>query len=140
MIFLRLACLLAGMLVLVAPPVLLFPNGAASADLSRSAALLAAQLLAASGFFFIGMAGHRIKRSPQLAHLCALALLAPFAAGAATLWRSVEPTTLWLGGALLGFTLIVSLALVLVMLREPSAGRLRARERRQSRLPALRHG
>ncbi|CAN7568142.1 hypothetical protein [Massilia sp. LjRoot122] len=140
MIFLRFACLLAGMLALVVPPMLLFPSGAVTFAPSSSAALLAAQLLAASSFFFIAVAGHRIKRSPRLARLCALVLLAPFAAGAATLWRGVEPTALWLGGALLGFTLIVGLALVLVMLQGPSAGRLRARERRQQRLPALRHG
>ena len=140
MIFLRFACLLAGMLALVAPPMMLFPNGAAASELSRSAALLAAQLLAASSFFFIAVAGHRVKRSPRLARLCALVLLAPFATGAATLWRGAEPTTLWLGGALLGFTLIVALALALVMLQGPSAGRLRARERRQQKLPVLRHG
>ena len=62
MIFLRLACLMAGILVLVAPPVMLFPNGASAPEVSSSAALLAAMLLAASGFFFIGMAGNRIKR------------------------------------------------------------------------------
>ncbi|RZA36628.1 MAG: hypothetical protein EOP92_04380 [Lysobacteraceae bacterium] len=139
MIFLRLACLLAGILVLVTPPVVLFPNGAGAAELSRSAALLAILLLAASSFFFIGMAGHRIKRSPALHRLCAMALLAPFVAGAATLWGSAEPTALWLSGALLSFTLIVSLALLLLMVQEPSAGRVRAREGRQTRLPVVHH-
>ena len=139
MIFLRLACLMAGILVLVAPPVVLFPNGASAPGLSRSAALLAAMLLAASGFFFIGMAGHRIKRSPALGRTSALMLLVTFVAGAATLWGSAEPTALWLSGALLGFTLIVSLALTLLMLQEPSAGRVRAREGRQSRLPVVHH-
>lgn len=137
MIFLRLACLMAGILVLVAPPVVLFPNGASAPELSRSAALLAAMLLAASGFFFIGIAGHRIKRSPALGRTSALMLLVTFVAGAATLWGSAEPTALWLSGALLGFTLIVSLALTLQMLQEPSASRMRAREGRQSRLPVV---
>lgn len=139
MIFLRLACLLAGVLVLVAPPVVLFPNGASAPELSRSAAVLAAMLLAASSFFFIGMAGHRIKRSPALGRVSAFAMLVPFVAGAAALWGSAEPTTLWLSGALVGFTLIVSLALVLLMLQEPSAGRVRAREGRQTRLPVVHH-
>lgn len=139
MIFLRLACLLAGILVLVTPPVVLFPNGAGAAELSRSALLLAILLLAASSFFFIGMTGHRIKRSPGLLRLCAMVLLAPFVAGAATLWGSAEPTALWLSGALLSFTLIVSLTLLLLMLREPSAGRVRAREGRQNRLPVVHH-
>lgn len=139
MIFLRLACLLAGIMVLVAPPVVLFPNGNSTPELSGSAMLLAAMLLAASSFFFIGMAGHRIKRSRTLGRASALALLAPFLAGMAALWGSSEPATLWLSGALLGFTLIVSLALILLMLQEPSAGRLRAREGRQAPLPVLHH-
>lgn len=139
MIFLRLACLLAGLLVLVTPPILLFPNGVSTSELSRSAILLVAMLLAASSFFFIGMAGHRIKRSPTLGRACALALLAPFLAGAAALWSSAEPATLWLSGALLGFTLIVSLALILPMLQEPSASRLRAREGRPAPLPVVHH-
>ena len=139
MIFLRLACLMAGILVLVAPPVVLFPNGASAPELSRSAALLAAMLLAASGFFFIGMAGHRIKRSPALGRVSAAALLLTFVIGSTILWVSAEPTTLWLSGALLGFTLIVSLALTLLMLQGPSAGRLRAREGRQSRLSVVHH-
>lgn len=109
MIFLRLACLLAGVLVLVAPPVVLFPNGASTLELSRSAALLATMLLAASSFFFIGMAGHRIKRSPALGRVSALVLLVTFVAGSAILWGSAEPIALWLSGALLGFTLIVEI-------------------------------
>lgn len=139
MIFLRLACLLAGILVLVTPPVVLFPNGAGAAELSRSAVLLAVMLLAASSFFFISMTGHRIKRSPALRRQCTVVLLAPFVAGAATLWGSVEPTALWLSGALLSFTLIVSLALVRSMVQEPSAGRVRAREGRQTRMQVLNH-
>lgn len=140
MIFLRLACLMAGILVLVAPPVVLFPKGGASAPgVAHSAALLAAMLLAASGFFFIGMAGHRIKRSPALGRASAAALLLTFVAGSAVLWGSAEPTALWLSGALLGFTLIVSLALTLLMLQGPSAGRVRAREGRQSRLSVVHH-
>ncbi|WP_409269596.1 hypothetical protein [Massilia sp. BHUDP2] len=139
MIFLRLACLMAGILVLVAPPVMLFPNGASAHEVSSSAALLAAMLLAASGFFFIGMAGHRIKRSPALGRVSAAALLLTFVAGSAILWGSAEPTAMWLSGALLGFTLIVSLALTLLMLQGPSAGRVRAREGRQSRLSVVHH-
>lgn len=137
MIFLRLACLLAGVLVLVTPPVVLFPNGASAPELTRSAALLAAMLLAASSFFFIGMTGHRIKRSPALGRMVALVLLVTFVAGSAILWRSAEPTAMWLSGALVGFTLIVSLALTLLMLQEPSASRVRAREGRQSRLQVV---
>lgn len=138
MIFLRLACLIAGVLVLVAPPALLFPNGVAFPELSRSAVLLATLLMAASSFFFIGMAGHRIKRSPALGRLCALLLLAPFLAGAATLWRSADPMVLWMGGALLCFTLLVLVVLAWLLLKAPSAGRLRAREKHQAHMVIMR--
>ncbi len=138
MIFLRLACLIAGILVLVAPPAMLFPSGAALSDLPRSAALLAALLLAAASFFVIGMAGDQIKRSPTLGRMCALLLLVPFLAGAATLWRSAEPLAIWMSGALLLFTMLMSLVLAWMLLRAPSAGRLRAREKRQFR-PAVVH-
>jgi len=136
--FLRLVCLMAGLVVLVAPPAMLFPNGGALPDLGRSVALQAALLLAASSFFFIGIAGHRIKRSRTLGRLSALLLLAPFLAGAATLWASAHPPVLWMGGALLSFTLIVSLALGSMLLAGPSPSRVRAREGRRNRLVALR--
>ena len=139
MIFLRLACMVAGILVLVAPPAVLFPNGYAFPDLPRTVALLAALLLAASSFFFIGMTGHRIKRSPALGRLCALLLLGPLVAGVGTLWGSAEPMALWMSGALLGFTLIVALILALLVLQGPSPERLRAREGRPNRLTVLHH-
>lgn len=138
MIFLRLACLLAGILVLVAPPAMLFPAGAAP-DLGRSIVLPAALLLAASSFFFIGMTGHRIGRSPQLGRLCALLLLAPLLAGMATLWRGADPATLWMSGALLGFTLIVFVVLAAMLLQGPSASRLRAREIHLRQRPGRRY-
>jgi len=138
MIFLRLACLAAGILVLVVPPAMLFPNGVALPELSRSALLLVALLLAASSFFIIGMTGHRIKRSPGLGRLCALLLLAPFLAGAATLWRSADPLALWLSGALLCFTLLVSLVLAWLLLKAPSPSRMRAREKHQAHMVAVR--
>lgn len=138
MIFLRLACLIAGVLVLVAPPAVLFPNGVAFPELSRSAVLLGAILMAASSFFFIGVAGHAIKHSPALGRLCALLLLAPFLVGAATLWRSADPLVLWMGGTLLCFTLIVSLVLAWLLLKAPSAGRRRARERHQAHMVDVR--
>jgi hypothetical protein len=131
MIFLRLACLIAGILVLVAPPAVL--------DVPRSPALLAALLLAAASFFIIGMTGHQIKRSPALGRLCAVLLLAPFLASAATLWRSAEPLAMWMSGALLCFTMLLSLVLGWLLLREPSARRVRAREKRQHRPPVLHH-
>ena len=137
MIFFRLACLVAGLLVLVAPPAMLFPKGADLSELSRSTVMLTAMLLAASSFFFIGMTGHRITRSPALARLCAMLLVLAFLAGLATLWRSAEPLALWMSGALLCFTLMVSLVLAFLLLQDPSPSRVRAREKRQHRPPVV---
>ncbi|MEX5746584.1 hypothetical protein [Massilia sp. X63] len=138
MIFLRLACLAVGVLVLVAPPAALFPNGAAFPDLPRSILLLVALLAAASSFFFIGVSAHRIRRAPALGRLCALLLLAPFLLGAVTLWRSADPLVMWMSGALLCFTLLLSLVLAWLVLKGPSASRLRAREGQRARMLALR--
>ena len=134
MIFLRLACLLAGVMVLVAPPVVLFPAGALSSSLPSTAAILLLLLLASSGFFFIAISGHRIKRKASLRGLGALLLGAPLLAGAVSLWLGTEPAALWMSGMLLGFTLIVLLALVYPLLRGPSAARLRARDGRREPL------
>ncbi len=136
MIFLRLACLLAGVAVLVAPPVVLFPNGALASDLPGALAVLLVLLLAASGFFFVAISGHQFKRSPSLRRLCVMLLGAPFLVGVATLWLRTDPQALMMSGALVSFTLVIGLVLVYPMLQGPSARRLRA-GRRSRREPVL---
>lgn len=133
MLYLRLACLLAGFLVLLAPPAMLYPTGASSNELVPAAGMLIALLLAAASFFHIALTGHRIRHSPALRRLCALLLCAPFLAGAAALWRSATPPALWLSGLLLGFTLIVAAILAYPLLCGPSPRRIRAREVRLHR-------
>ncbi|MCD2518223.1 hypothetical protein LQ564_18095 [Massilia sp. G4R7] len=133
MLFLRLVCLLAGFLVLLAPPAMLYPTGASAKELIPAAGMLAALLLAAAGFFFVALTGHRIRRSPVLQRLCALLMAAPFLAGAAALWNAATPTALWMSGLLLGFTLIVTAILAYPLLQGPSPRRLRARETHQRR-------
>lgn len=133
MILLRLACLAAGIAVLVAPPAMLFPNGAVTPNLLGALAMALVLMLAASAFFFITFSAHRIKRSPALRRLCVMLLGAPFLAGIATLWFGTDPNVLWMGGLLLSFTLVTGLALVYPILQGPSASRLRARDARPSR-------
>ncbi|UVW29432.1 hypothetical protein [Massilia sp. H6] len=133
MIFLRLACLLIGVMVLVAPPVVLFPAGALSPNLALTAAIVMLLLLASAGFFFIAITGHRIRREPALRRLGAMLLGAPLLLGVVTLWLGTDPTTLWMSAMLLGLTLIVLLVLVYPLLTGPSAARLRARDGRRGR-------
>ena len=87
MLFLRLACLVAGILVLIAPPALLFPSGPVNPSGLLIASQLAAVLLPAAALLFVGMNLHRIRRSPALARMCAIALSIPLLASVITLWR-----------------------------------------------------
>ena len=138
MIFLRLVCLLAGVMVLVVPAVVLFPSGTPSSNLPLTATIEVLLLLASAGFFFIALMGHQIRHKPSLRGLCAWLLGAPLLAGVVSLWIGTDPTTLWMSGMLLGFTLIVLLVLVYPLLTGPSAARMRARDgRRGRREPAL---
>lgn len=133
MIFLRLACLMAGVAVLVVPPAMLFPNGAVASSLLGALAMGLMLMLAASAFFFITFSAHRIKRSHALRRLCLMLLAAPLLAGLATLWFGTDPNVLWMGGLLLSFTLVTGLALVYPILQGPSASRQRARDARPTR-------
>lgn len=129
MILLRLLCMMAGVLVLIAPSMLL-PTGGMPVSLPAALGMLVMLLLASSSFFFIGLAGNRFKASPKLHRLCLLLLAAPLVVGAATLWRAADPAALWMSGTLLGFTMFVCLILTSPLLQRPSARRLRAREAR----------
>lgn len=83
MMLLRLLCFACGVLVLVAPPIVAFPVGAAAPDAGREGMFLLCMALASGAFFLIGMAGHRLRRSPTLRSLTALLLALPCPAWAA---------------------------------------------------------
>jgi hypothetical protein len=126
--YLRFACLIAGFLVLLAPPAMLYPTGASSSELVPAAGTLIALMLAAASFFLVALAGHRIRTARAPLRLCALLMCAPFLAAIVALWNATTPPALWLSGLLLGFTLIVATVLASPLLRGPSPRRLRARE------------
>lgn len=139
MILLRLLCIMAGIMVLIAPSTL-FPTGAIAAGLPQALAIYVVLLLASSSFFFIGVAGHLLKKSPKLHRLCLMLLGTPLLAGAVALSLATAPKTLWMSSLLLGFTMFVGLILAYPLLQEPSARRLRAREEaRTMRPPVLHH-
>lgn len=128
MLYLRLACLVAGFLVLLAPPVLMYPTGALPNEQVAAAGMLLALVLASASFFFIAFNGHRIRYSPSLQRLCVPLLGVSFLSAVAALWHSAAPAALWMSGMLLGFTLIVSAILASPLLQDPSPRRIRARE------------
>ncbi len=130
MTILRLLCLAAGMLVLVAPAIVL-PSGAMTPDAGKAAAILACLVLGACAFFVVGMAGHLLRRSALLRAVAALLLAVPLSFCAALLWRGAAPALMWIAGALLGLTLTLYLTLVFPVLRTQTQALLRWRAARQ---------
>ena len=111
MIFLRLASLVAGVLVLIAPAILIRVGGMPP-DVGRAGAALTCVVLASSGYMIVGMAGQRLRRSAKLRALAAILLGVPVVASAALLWRGSSPPVLWLAGAVIGLSVLLCLTLV----------------------------
>ena len=130
MTILRLLCLAAGMLVLIAPAIVL-PAGAMTPDAGKAAATLACLVLGACAFFVIGMAGHLLRRSALLRAVAALLLAVPLAFCAALLWRGAAPVFMWMAGLLLCFTLTLYLTFVYPGLRAQTQALLRWHAARQ---------
>ena len=128
MIFVRLLCLLAGIMILVAPPVMLYPNGNVMPDAFRAAGVLMGLTLASSGFFLIGMAGHRMRRSPQLRSLAGLLLAAPLLGSLAMMWRGGSPMMLWMCSAMLSLTIVLYMTFVMPLVSAQGHRRMRERE------------
>jgi hypothetical protein len=128
MIFVRLLCLLAGILILVAPPVMLYPNGAMTPDALKAVGVLAALVLASSGFFLIGMAGHRMRRSPALRSLTGLLLTAPLLGSLGMMWRGGAPTMLWMCSLMLSLTVVLYATFVVPVVSAQGHRRMRERE------------
>ena len=137
MMFLRLVCLAAGILVLVAPPMILFPVGADAPDARFAAIFLACMASASGAFFLIGMAGHRMRRVPMLRSLAALLLAPPSLASAAVLCQGGAPALLWMCSLMLGLMLVLYLTMVVRVVRAPGHRPLRRREAREPQLRAL---
>ena len=116
MMLLRLASLIAGVLVLITPAVLIRVGGMPP-DTGRAGAALACVVLASSGFILVGMAGQRLRRSALLRTLAAVLLGVPVLASAALLWRGSSPAVLWLAGAVIGLSTLLYLTLVYRPLR-----------------------
>jgi len=111
MIFLRLGSLVAGVLVLIAPAILIRVGGMPP-DTGRAAAALACVVLASSGFIMVGMAGQRLRRSAPLRTLAAILLGVPTVASAALLWRGSSPAVLWLASAVIALSVLLYVTLV----------------------------
>lgn len=116
MMFLRLLCLVAGVLVLVAPAIL-FPSGAMAPHGGKAAGVLLCVVLAATGFFFVGMAGQRLRRSPPLRMLAALLLAVPVISSIALFATGGSPALLLTSGAMLGLAVVLYPTMVFRVVR-----------------------
>jgi peptidoglycan/LPS O-acetylase OafA/YrhL len=129
MILLRCLSILIGGIVLFAAPFLLLPDSPQSASDSRAVlAGCASILLCASGFFFVGIAGHRMKRSRRLRSVAAALLSFPFIAGAWVMLSGEQPELLWAVGPLLFLAAALFIAFVYPAARHRSYRPMRPRE------------
>lgn len=137
MMFLRLLCLAFGVLVLVAPPMVAFPVGAAAPNARLAVMFMLCMGLASAAFFLIGMAGYRLRRSPSMRALAALLLAPPCVGSIALLWHGAAPALLWMCSMLIGFALVLYLTLIYRVVPAHSRRPLRQREAREPALTAL---
>ncbi|MGI4720605.1 MAG: hypothetical protein ACRYGO_08940 [Janthinobacterium lividum] len=117
--YLRLTSLFAGVLALIHPPLLLRSIAHAIPDMAEPFVMLGGMLLAAGGYFVIGLAGHRMRRSPPLRSLAALLMMMPFAASAAVVWHGGSPTLLRICGFLMAFTLVLYMSFIYPLMHTP---------------------
>lgn len=128
MIFVRLLCMIAGVLILIAPPAMLYPTGSITLDVYKAGAMLAGLVLASSGFFLIGMTGHRMLRSPPLRSLAGLLLAAPLVGSLVMMWRGGPELMLWMCSLMLMLTVVLYMSFVVPLVSAQGHRRLRARE------------
>jgi hypothetical protein len=114
MILLRLLSILAGCLVMVAPA--LFMSGASTGpaffDGRTVLGAMSGLAVVAAAFFYVGVAGPRMRRSAGLRTVAMLLLAVPFLAGLAVLWRGAQASELWAGALLCSVTAMLFLAFV----------------------------
>lgn len=134
--YLRLLSLFAGVLALVHPPLLLRRISHLLPDIVEPFVMLGGMLLAAGGYFVIGLAGHRMRRSPPLRSLASLLMMIPFAASATVVWHGGHPMLLRVCGFLMVFTLVLYMSFIYPLMHTPrpkGGGRVEAYSQPASR-------
>lgn len=107
MIALRLLSLLAGGLVLIVPPILVFGNIGGNVSGGVAVGALACLGLIALAFVYVGVNGKRMRRGGQARTIGAGLLAIPALASLAMLAIRTDEGTLWASGALLIFTMML---------------------------------
>ena len=117
--YLRLLSLIAGVLALIHPPLLLRSIAHRLPDMLEPFVMLGGMLLAAGGYFVIGLAGNRMRRSPPLRSLASLLMMVPFTASAAVVWHGGHPMLLRACGFLMALTLVLYMTFIYPLMHTP---------------------
>jgi hypothetical protein len=113
MIVLRFLSAALGTMVLVAAPIILFSGtGAEFSEGGQAFAFVIALALVAASFFFIGIAGRSMMKSPLLRAIGAGLLAVPFIASSMMVWRGGDVAELWASGTMLCFTILLFVVFV----------------------------
>jgi MFS family permease len=118
MILMRaLAILMGGLLILLVPQFAVeiiseLKGESVQATVSVMAAALAGGAALVTGFFFIGILGHRMGRRRWMRVAAGLMLLFPFFGGSMALLFSDLPVVVWIAGPVVCFTCLVFFAFV----------------------------
>jgi O-antigen/teichoic acid export membrane protein len=129
MILLRLVSFMIVTLILMGAPFFLLPDApqrpSATWDVIAGCAIIA---LLASGFFLVGIAGNRMKRSLRARVLAAVLLGFPILGCIAVLMRDETPVEVWMVGPLLLCAILLFMGFVYPGRRGPKHRRLRPRD------------
>jgi hypothetical protein len=108
MILLRFLSILAGGLVLVAPALFM----SAGTDGRTVFGAFAGLALVAGTFFFVGLAGSKIRKSARLRAAAAALLAVPFLGSVGILWRGAQLSTLFASALLCSFVAVLFITFV----------------------------
>jgi UDP-N-acetylmuramyl pentapeptide phosphotransferase/UDP-N-acetylglucosamine-1-phosphate transferase len=137
MLIMRFLALLIGSGVLFGAPFLLLPDAPQSRpdetiDVIQNCAIV---LLIVSGYFFVGVLGHRMRRSLRRRLIAAVLLSFPVLAGGYAIFSGVEPELLPFIGPLLCITAFMYVGFVFPSNRRRSSRALRSHEESDRFLP-----
>jgi uncharacterized membrane protein YeiB len=133
MILLRaLSIVIGGMLILLAPSFAVdivseLKGEHVQPGLRVMAMALGGAALMVTGYFFVGVAGHRMGRRVWMRVLAGMLLVLPFVGGGTALLFSERPVIVWIAGPVVCFTLICFAAFVFPGMQK-SSRRMRPRD------------
>ncbi|TFW35581.1 hypothetical protein [Massilia horti] len=133
MFMFRMLSLFAGGLALLVPPMLFNETTLSHWESWQAVITLTGITLVSLSFIFVGLIGHRLRKSPKLRMAAGLLLTVPLAGSAAMLLSSQAnpPEVLWTCGVILSFTVVQYIVFVFPINNERKQRPMRDRELEQ---------